>query len=219
VSSKPRALRRLSHLDRYGLTALATAAGGLAAILILGAQASAQTLPPERDRWYLDTTLPAGAHATTTPPRDQWYLGLTTPGDAALAPGQVVDSFLAAQSTGDAEGALRLLTPDAVLEAAPPDACAPPNACVGRDEIQTNFISLAANEHPKLTPVEQAVDGDVVTTRVEVRDDDVRLSGFERYIVTTTATISGTQIVKFSVARDLSDSATAAFDASQHPQH
>jgi hypothetical protein len=217
MSTKPAVLRRRSTLDRCGAAALGVAAGGLAAVLMVGAQASAapsaQTLPPERDRWYLD----AGASAAP-PVRDTWYLDQSTARDAILAPGQVVDSFLAAQSTGDAEGALRLLAVDAVVEAAVPDACAPPNACVGRSDIQTNFLRGVVNAHPRLTPMEQTVDGDVVTTRVEVSNDGVRSAGFGRYIVTTTATIAGTQIVKFSVVRDLSDPETAAFDASQQAQ-
>jgi hypothetical protein len=80
-------------------------------------------------------------------------------------------------------------------------------------------MSRIVSGRPQLTPIAQTVDGDVVTTRVEVRNDGVRAAGFERYIITTTATISGTQILNFSIARDLSDSETAAFDASQQAQH
>jgi ketosteroid isomerase-like protein len=129
-----------------------------------------------------------------------------------MSPGKIVNAYLAAQTAGDAAGALQLLADDAVLEAAPPDVCASPNPCVGKRDIETYFIRRVLSGHPNLTPVEQIVDGDVVRTRVEVRNDGVRMAGFDRYAVITTAGISGGKIRSFSVVRDLDDSETAAFN-------
>lgn len=50
-----------------------------------------------------------------------------------------------------------------------------------------------------------------MTTRVEVRNNGVRGAGFERYVVTTNARMSGNRIASFTISRDLTDPETAAF--------
>ena len=81
---------------------------------------------------------------------------------------EIVKAYLAAQSGGDAAGALDFLTDDAVQEAAAPDACATPSPCVGNHDIEASFLGRIVRGHPELTPVDQVVAEDRVTTRVEV---------------------------------------------------
>jgi ketosteroid isomerase-like protein len=67
---------------------------------------------------------------------------------SSVSPGEIVAAYLAAQSRGDAEGALDILSEDAVREAASPDTRSAPNPCVGKSTIGTNFLRRAVRGHP-----------------------------------------------------------------------
>jgi len=48
-----------------------------------------------------------------------------------------------------------------------------------KHDIEAYFLGRIVRGHPQLTPVDQVVAEDKVTTRVEVRNDGARATGFE----------------------------------------
>jgi len=124
---------------------------------------------------------------------------------------------LAARNRGDIATLMSLYTDDAVQPSSGPvtnNLCTV-SACVGKADIQRQAENAIAN-HVQLTIVGQPeISGNVVTARVEFRNDPTRAAGFDRQIFLHTRTFRGDKISIFSGEADLTDAQTAAFRASQ----
>jgi limonene-1,2-epoxide hydrolase len=124
-------------------------------------------------------------------------------------PAALLKHYAEAINRGDVAGALALYAHDAVIDGGGQCAAAP---CVGKAEIQKE-LARQVTDKQHLTILKQYVSGNVLTGRVEVRNDMVKTAGVERII---SWGIFETKDEKIAYARigiaDRSDPQTARFD-------
>ena len=104
-------------------------------------------------------------------------LAASTGALAQRDPAALLEQHDEAINRGDAAGALALYADDAVIDGGG-CAAAP---CVGKAAIQKELERRVANK-PHVTILQHYVSGNVVTSRVEFRNDRVKQAGVERVI-------------------------------------
>jgi ketosteroid isomerase-like protein len=134
-------------------------------------------------------------------------LAVSTGALAQSDPAALLKTHVEAIARGDAAGALALYADDAVIDWSA--VCGGP--CVGKAAIQKELESRVADKQ-HATILKQYVSGNVVTQRVEVRNDMVKKAGVERIIVWSIYETKGDKISYGLSARDHSDPQTARFD-------
>jgi hypothetical protein len=124
-------------------------------------------------------------------------------------PAALLKQYAEAINRGDVAGALALYANDAVIDGGGQCAAAP---CVGKAVLQKE-LERQVTDKQHLTILKQYVSGNVLTGRVEVRNDMVKKAGVERII---SWGIFETKDEKIAYARigiaDRSDPQTARFD-------
>ncbi len=135
-------------------------------------------------------------------------LALLTPTVLAQAdPMAVVQRYQTALDNGDVDGALAVLTDDAVRE--DPGTCSVP--CVGKAAIRKSLESTVAGSRLSRIVGGYQVSGNIVTSRTEQRSAAISAAGVERVINIVTYEVRGDKISAVRVKRDTSDPQTAAF--------
>jgi ketosteroid isomerase-like protein len=127
----------------------------------------------------------------------------------------LVKQHAEAIARGDAAGALALYADDAVIDGGGLCAAAP---CVGKAAIQKELERRVADKQ-HATILKTYVSGNVVTFRLETRNDTVKKAGVERIIVWVIQEVKGDKIAYVSSASlDRTDPQTARFDEWQRAQ-
>jgi ketosteroid isomerase-like protein/transposase len=142
-------------------------------------------------------------------------LAASTVALAQVDPAALVKQHVDAIARGDAAGALALYADDAVLDGPGLCAAAP---CVGKAAIQKELERRVAAKQ-RGTILKQYVSGNVLTQRVEARNDAAYKAGVERYIGWDIVEVKGDKIAYWrSGVLDRSDPQTARFDEWQRAQ-
>lgn len=128
----------------------------------------------------------------------------------------ILRSQLDARNRGDIATAASQFTDDAVqVGGGGANLCAGASPCVGKAAVQRQIENAVAN-HIQLTIVgSPQVSGNVVTVRVELRNDGTRAAGVDRIISLMAWTFRGDKISRLTQEQDLTDAQTAAFVATQ----
>jgi ketosteroid isomerase-like protein len=108
---------------------------------------------------------------------------------------------------GDVDAALALYADDAVLEGGP---CSR-SPCVGKAAIRKWLERSAKNKSRKITIVADYPSGNVLTTRVEVRNNQIRKAGVDRIITWGIWRIRGGKISFQHISPESSDPQTARY--------
>ena len=130
-----------------------------------------------------------------------------------VAPAQVDPGALRKQhmeaidDRGDLAGALALYTDDAVIDGPGLCAAAP---CVGKAAIQKELERRVAAKG-RATTISDCVSGNVLTSRFEVRSDQIREAGVERIVVWEIIEIRGDKISSVRGLSERTDPQTARF--------
>ncbi len=151
------------------------------------------------------TLTAAGTPTATTSPA-------ATPASApAVDLVALVKQFFDDQNRGDVAAALAFFTDDAVVEGGP---CQPP--CVGKAAIQKHLEEDQA-EHTQHVLADSTfqVSGNIVTGRIEHRNDLSRAAGIDRFFAIATYEFTGDKISHTTIRLDTSDPQTATFAAFQ----
>jgi ketosteroid isomerase-like protein len=142
-------------------------------------------------------------------------LAASTVALAQVDPAALVKQHVDAIARGDAAGALALYADDAVLDGPGLCAAAP---CGGKAAIQKELERRVAAKQ-RGTILKQYVSGNVLTQRIEARNDAAQKAGVERYIGWDIVEVKGDKISYWrSGVLDRSDPQTARFDAWQRAQ-
>ena len=123
-------------------------------------------------------------------------------------PAALLKQYAETLNRGDAAGVLAMFADDAVFDGPGLCAAAP---CVGKAALQKELErQVAVKEH--FTILKQYVSGNVVTSRVEFRNDRVKQAGVERVIGWVITEMQGEKIVYMRGGiGDRSDPQTARF--------
>ena len=130
-------------------------------------------------------------------------------------PEAVQKKHVEAIARGDVASAFALYANDAVIDGGGLCTAAP---CVGKAAIQKELERRVADKQ-QATILKQYVSGNVMTSRVEVRNDMIKKAGVERVIVWVIYEMKGDKIayIRGAIA-DRSDPQTARFDEWQRSQ-
>ncbi len=128
---------------------------------------------------------------------------------AQADPAAVVQRYRDALNRGDVAGAVALLTDDVIRQ---DDGGCAQVPCVGGAAVQKAFERVVA-VNVRTTPVSTQVSGNTVTFRGEVRSDNTRAAGVERFIYVGTYEVRGDKIAAFRIRADESDPQTATYRA------
>ena len=134
---------------------------------------------------------------------------------AAQAPDPlaVARQWFEAEQRPDVGAQLALMTDDAVLSGAA-GLCALP--CVGKTAIRPELERRRTGGTTRQSTItSQEAAGNTVTNRVEIRDQNVRNAGFQRYIAVIRIEVRGDKVAAVRGAPDTSDPETAAYLAYQ----
>jgi hypothetical protein len=136
-------------------------------------------------------------------------LAASTGALAQSDPAALVQRHVDAQTRGDVAGALALYADDAVIDG--PGGLCSAAPCVGKAAIQKELEGrVAAKLH--VTILKTYVSGNVVTARVELRNDATQKAGVERTIGWAIIEVKGDKISSFHVGiPERTDPQTARF--------
>jgi ketosteroid isomerase-like protein len=124
-------------------------------------------------------------------------------------PAEVLEKSFEAFNRGDAAGALAMFADNAVFDV--PGGLCVAAPCVGKAAILKELEREVADK-PHVTILKQYVSGNVVTSRVEFRNDRVKQAGVERVIGWVITEMQGEKIVYMHGGiPDRSDPQTARF--------
>lgn len=145
----------------------------------------------------------------------------TAPRTIPIAPTRVVNAssdglvlfreFVTSLNSGDANGALRVLSDDVSWERG--GQC-PERACIGKEAAQREIQRDVANHHV-LSIISADRAGESWNVKVDLRTDGTRRANVERIVQVFSLEVRGQKIAKVHVTVDTSDPATAAFQAAQ----
>ena len=128
-------------------------------------------------------------------------------GQQPADPVAVVQAFVAAINSGDADAAAALFATDDVL-------AAPMHTFAGREEIAADLQGFI-DQGGTLTTIDVDLVGDTVTATQEVRQPQIAAFGIDRIIRIDTFVVIDGEITSLSPRPDISDPDTARFAASQ----
>ncbi len=126
---------------------------------------------------------------------------------AQADPAAVVKQLLAAENAGNLDAALAFFTDDATIQINAPNQLCP---CAGQAAIRQELARRLAL-HRQFTVVNSQVSGSTVSDRIEMRGDDARQAGVDRFIAVRTYTFKDGKSVSLSGVFDMSDPQTATF--------
>jgi hypothetical protein len=141
-------------------------------------------------------------------------LAVSTPAPAKVTALSLAQQVVAAENRGDAAAALALINDDAVVLGPGLCAAAP---CVGKAAIQKEIERQVATK-VHLTIIGKYVSGNVAVIQVEVRNDDARKAGLERFIAWGIWEVKADKIAAFSARLQRTDPQTARFIEWQQSQ-
>ena len=126
-------------------------------------------------------------------------------GDPLALRQQAID----AQRRGDVAGALALYADDAVLMGGFGLCRSAP--CVGKAAIQKEYERRVTIKAQPAIILSQSVSGNTGILRIEVRSDDTRKAGVERFITTSIVQLVANKIAGDYIFPDMSDAQTGRY--------
>ncbi len=125
-------------------------------------------------------------------------------------PVAILKKYHTAMERGDVDAALTLYADDAVIEGG--RGCSSRNPCVGKAAIRKYLEQRVNRKSRKNTIIHEVPAGNVLTRRVEQRDDRTRKAGVDRIIVWSITKIKGSKIsLRRRQFLDMSDTQTARY--------
>jgi ketosteroid isomerase-like protein len=134
-------------------------------------------------------------------------LAVSTPAPAKDNPASLAQRDAAALARGDVAAALALYSDDAVMQAGPLCNATP---CVGKAAIQKNLEArMAVKAHA--TIIGKYASGNVAAVQAEIRSDNTRKAGVDRFIAWTIYEAKGDKIAAATGVLQRTDPQTAKY--------